>query len=161
MTYSLSRKRESWRPYIATAEDSIPTEQARILWNWNDKGRVRDVLIDVHPGVSGYVPEYSEEYMCSGGACYSDWLNPKEGVKDGFHPAAHFTPEGTFGSMVSSGFVDDHELRNAILQFARIERCVWAQAMLCSMFEEEVQRTAAEAIRRHIRSGGGDHALHA
>src|ERR1051325_10511295 len=96
------KSREPWLPLVAVPADSIPAKRARIYWNQTDGAeKVCDVLVNAEPSAG-------RAYGYSGGAAYSDWLNPEKGAKDGFHQAADFTPEGQFGAWVAQGFADEH-----------------------------------------------------
>jgi hypothetical protein len=68
--------------------------------------------------------------------------------------AAMLTPEGVFGGFVAQGFADAHELKNALVQFARIRGCDWARAMLYAFTEEDVAAIREEAARRRARTDG-------
>lgn len=48
------------------------------------------------------------------------------------------TPEHVFGNMLATGFVDRGELRTAVEEFAHIEECDWARAILNDRLLAEV-----------------------
>jgi hypothetical protein len=56
------------------------------------------------------------------GACYRDWMKPGDRT---------MTPEWVFGEFaVFHGFADSAAMEQAIAEFATIEECAWARAML-------------------------------
>lgn len=130
--------------YLINPRDSIRAEKAAILWAHDSEHRVRNVYVIEHP-----IREESRWYHGSGGACFANWLFKNGPEKDdGFSSPCLMSPEGTFGLLAACGFADQHELQNAILQFARISSCHWAQAALHAFTDEQERTIRAEAERR-------------
>lgn len=106
----------------------IPAKLARIGWNTNDEGKVIEVLI---VGDRQAWSVLCRDLRMSGGGCYSDWCVPvheRDGDDNG--PDQLFDPGGAFGTLLASGFASKRVLRDALIQFAKIEEATWARRML-------------------------------
>jgi hypothetical protein len=91
----------------------IKARDAKITWNCSHTGRVYDVRVR-----DRYEP--AEERTCSSGAAWPSWMLRKS-----------MQPEAVFAEMLLRyGFTSPEEARIALLQFSKIDTCVWARAML-------------------------------
>ncbi len=91
----------------------IKARDAKIYWNCSHTGRVYDVRVR-----DRYDP--AEERTCSSGAVWASWMHGKS-----------MPPEAVFGELLLRyGFTTLEEARIALLQFAKIDNCAWARAML-------------------------------
>jgi hypothetical protein len=134
-----------WKPsLVAAPKDAVDAPDAEIWWSYSDDHKVLGVVVtsrkerlssnSPHPGTHDVGPNSS------------DWLSPSK--PSGLSTPAMLTPEGAFGGLVAQGFADAHELKNALVQFARIRGCDWARAMLFAFTEEDVGAIREEAARR-------------
>ena len=91
----------------------IKARDAKITWNRSHTGRVYDVRVR-----DRFDP--AEERSCSSGAVWPSWIRRKG-----------TPPEAVFGELLlCHGFTTSEEARIALLQFAKIDSCAWARAML-------------------------------
>ena len=100
----------------------IRVGSARIFWSADPASRkVRDVWVSTtDQPYEAYSAEYfSLRWTFVVGNCNVDWLR---------NPLC--TPEAVFGQMAAIGFASPAEAINAIRQFAKIDACGWARAML-------------------------------
>lgn len=140
--------------YLMIPRDYLPAERVAILWcstssvdNPEEPGRVFNVRVMRYP--EDTCGEALQWWDASSGACYTDWLF-KNGVAptEQYQGGALLSPEGTFGLLASQGFKDTQEFQNAIIQFARISSCHWAQAMLYCFSRKQEHDVTEEADRR-------------
>lgn len=89
----------------------MPAENVHIWWNTSG-GRVTEVLVTTSW-------ELQKGHQFNDGACWTGWMD-----------SPGFGPEAVFGKLVMIGFLTPDHARNAIRQFAGIDRCPWARNML-------------------------------
>ncbi len=107
-------------------EPSIPAEHAGIIWRGRGAGGVFDVTVfDAREGIP------FDDYQGSGGCRYAAWMNLDHWMT--FGSMALLTPAGAFGCLIDYGFRSPEDLRLTVEQFARIEECHWARAMMCGI----------------------------
>lgn len=91
----------------------IKARDAKIFWNSSYSGRVYDVRVRER-----FDP--TEQRICSSGAVRSAWAHARDTA-----------PELVFAKLLFGyGFTTPEEARIALLQFAKIDSCKWARAML-------------------------------
>lgn len=89
----------------------MPARQVHIWWNIS-ADRVTEVLVTTSW-------EIQKGFQFNDGSCWVGWMDSPE-----------FGPEAVFGKLVIIGFLTPAHAREAIRQFARIDRCRWARNML-------------------------------
>lgn len=108
---------------MSKAPHRISVSSARIFWSGDltPPFGVRDVFVSTtDQPEEKYTAEYfSHRWQCVVGNCNVEWLNDPL-----------YTPEAVFGSFVARGFASAAEAINAVEQFAKIDACNWARAML-------------------------------
>jgi len=136
----------SWtRNLVPVPVDAVDAADAEIWWSHSDDSKVVGVVVTSRKerlGRAGRQRPGTHDM----GASSSDWLHPNKAA--GMSTPAMLTPEGAFGVLISQGFADAHELKNALVQFARIRGCDWARAMLFAFTDEDVNAIREEAERR-------------
>jgi hypothetical protein len=102
--------------------DNIRVRSARIFWSDDPASRrVCDVWVSTtdQPEEAFTAEYFSSRWTFVVGNCDVEWLRDPL-----------YTPEAVFGQMVATGFASPAEAINAIGQFAKIDACGWARAML-------------------------------
>lgn len=120
-------------------EGRYPAQFVDVFWNRADDRRVRDLEVVFIPRGSDELPSPSEDrefwsayasynktWFADLGNCCSNWLTSKG-----------LFPEGIFGQLLYSGFVNKAELRRALEEFGHIEECAWARDMLRGFGDDE------------------------
>jgi hypothetical protein len=122
-----------------------PARYVDIFWN-DTNHKISDLEVVFIPRESGDLPNPSEDpnfwdkYAAYnnrwtydlGNSC-NDWL-----TSDGK------TAESVFGYLLRAGFASEAELKGAIEEFAHIEECSWARAMLRGFIDREIRALADE-----------------
>ncbi|EHM01407.1 hypothetical protein HMPREF9946_02146 [Acetobacteraceae bacterium AT-5844] len=108
-----------------TSKGFFPAREALIAFNTNDKFQVTEVYVfqDLRgsPAWSEGPPWELEKAHFTYGAFFTKWMN-------GDHD---MTPEWVFSNIIAfNGCADSLVLERAIREFAKIEECGWARAML-------------------------------
>ena len=136
----------SWKTnLVPVPEDAVDAADAQIWWSHSDDSRVVGLVVTSRKEqLSRACRQRPGTYDM--GASSSDWLHPSKPA--GMSTPAMLTPEGAFGVLISQGFADAHELKNALVQFARIRGCDWARAMLFAFTDKDVNAIREEAERR-------------
>jgi hypothetical protein len=136
----------SWKAsLVPIPDDAVDAADAEIWWSLSDDSKVVGVVVTSRKERlrGGERQRPGTQDM---GASSSDWLQPDAPV--GMSTPAMLTPEGAFGVLISQGFANAHELKNALVQFARIRGCDWARAMLFAFTDKDVNAIREEAERR-------------
>jgi hypothetical protein len=98
----------------------IPAGRAQIEWAENDNFQIADVIVFDRDTP----PDHRERSKLdnSSGACGAGWLSdPRQ------------TPEGVFAEMARSGFAGPDALKEALLEFGKIQTCPWARKMAAAL----------------------------
>ena len=95
--------------------------------------RYRDVEVVYIPrgkaGGAEEAPELDRDFWNAFAAYNEQWIGDLGNSVMGWMEPGGLTPEGVFGGMLATGFVNQAELNNAIAEFAHIEECEWARRM--------------------------------
>ena len=98
--------------------DLLPWRECMVLWDLPLPSihGVHNVRIVRHPATRRYPQTFSD------GACMvKDWRNGQR------------RPADIFGALLAQGFLNQAELRRALLEFSKVGGCGWAGRMLAGL----------------------------
>jgi hypothetical protein len=93
-----------------------------VCWNRDDDRKVRDVEVVFWPEQLVPKPVDDEEFIFKSSSYTDEWDSSAALLKQ--------SPENAFGFLVIEGFADNDELKRALEEFAHIEKCGWARAIV-------------------------------
>lgn len=120
--------------HLLPASGMYPAAWVDIFSNTDDRTfRYKEVEVVFVPRGKGprgeAAPELDEAFWSAFAAYNEDWIGDLGNSVMGWMQPGGLTPEGVFGGMLATGFVDKAELDAAIAEFAYIEECEWARRL--------------------------------
>ncbi len=97
-------------------------KDATAYWNGDDERKVKDVEVIFWPKYLVPKPVDDQEFIATSLAYANQWESNLD--------LDERSPENVFGWLVIDGFVDNFELKRALEEFAHIEECEWARAIV-------------------------------
>jgi hypothetical protein len=115
-----------------------PAAYVDVFWNKDSSYKIKDVEVIFIPRGAHDLPRRpdGEEFWNAYSRYNKRWRSDLGNSCRGWLEDDGLTPESIFGMLLEHGFSNNDELERALEEFAHIEECNWARAMLKGFRDE-------------------------